>query len=193
MEKDYYQSYEYWFENQEQLDEVSNYDEGYYAYKIFEHYLPKLEIPKEGYIVLMGTNKCVSFNLLCKLFGEDRCIGYDLYNPTRHSKVITKDCNSLGNTDDLPIAFAHNDIGNFPKTPELKLHVQHWLARNTIEGGVVLGRNNYNSKKIDMEKLMEEYGFENTNFRNLGSEFDLNILNEDEVISHMFSRKVKSV
>lgn len=187
----YYQSFEYWFEDEDQLKDVHHYGKDYYAYKIFENYLPKLKIPEEGYIVVMGTHRCVSFELLCDMYGHKRCIGFDLFNPTKHKKVIIKDCNLLDDSDDIPIAFCHNDIGNFPKTPELKLHVQKWVAKNTVLGGIVLGRNNFNSRKIDMEALMAEYGFINVNFKDMFSDLDLSILSADEVSSHMFSQRIE--
>lgn len=189
----YYQSFEYWFENEAQLNEVAYYGKDYYAYRIFENFLPKLKIPDQGHIVVMGTHRCVSFDLLCQMYGEERCIGFDLYNPTNHKRVRLKDCNELSEKDDLPIAFCHNDIGNFPKTPELKIHVQNWVARNTIVGGVVLGRNNFNSRQIDMEKIMTDHGFFNINFKDLSYEVDLSVLSSDEISSHMFSQRIVNV
>lgn len=194
MSKDFYQSYEYWFENQEQLSEVSNYDENYYVYKIYKDLVPSLNIPSDGYIVVLGTHKCISFDLLCKIYGEDRCVGYDLFNPSNHSRVIIKDCMSLSDLDNIPIAFCHNDLGNFPKTPGLKLHAQEWAAKNVVDGGVFLSRNNNNSKKIDLEGLMEGFGFENLQFKNLDvSKFKLGALTKDEVDTHMFSIRRKIV
>ena len=47
----------------------------------------KLEdIPKEGKILVMGTHNCVAFDKLCKFFGYDRVVGYDLHNPKNHPK-----------------------------------------------------------------------------------------------------------
>ena len=37
------------------------------------------DIPKEGKILILGTHNCYTFDKLCKHFGYDRCIGYDLH------------------------------------------------------------------------------------------------------------------
>ena len=36
---------------------------------------------------------------LCDYFGSDRCIGFDLHNPTNHPNVIIKDCSKLNEKD----------------------------------------------------------------------------------------------
>ena len=142
IEADYYNK-EYWYDNPEEHSDVDNYGENYYAYQIYEKMILNLDIPEEGYIVLMGTNRCVSFDLLCNYFGNDRCIGFDIHNPENHPRVVVKDCMTLSEVDDLPIAFCHNDLGSFPTTPELKIYGQKWAARNIIKGGYFLGRNNH--------------------------------------------------
>lgn len=185
LSKDFYQSYEYWFENEEQLNQVSNYDENYYLYRIFRDVICQLDLPS-GKIVLLGTHRCVSFNLLCDHFGFDSCLGFDLYNPVSHPKVIVRDCSTLNEQDNMPIAFGCNDVGNFPKTYELKLHAQKWLASNIVLDGVMLSRNNKNSRKIDLEGLMEDYGFENLPLADLDtSKYDLKNLSPDELETHM--------
>ena len=82
------------------------------------------DIPQTGKIVVLGTHNCHSFDKLCKHFGYDRCIGYDLHNPTNHSNVIIKNCMELSEKDTIEIAFCHNDLGNYATTPLLKKHAQ---------------------------------------------------------------------
>ena len=48
------------------------------------------DIPKDGKIVVLGTHNCYTFDKLCKYFGYNRCVGYDLHNPTNHPNVIIK-------------------------------------------------------------------------------------------------------
>ncbi len=186
-EHDYYQS-NYWFNNTFEHGDVSDYGSEYYAYKFFENVVLKIkDIPETGYIVVLGTNKCVSFNLLCDFFGKDRCIGFDVDNPTNHSCV--KVGNILDGIDDIPIAFVHNDIGNYKLTPTAKFYAQQWAAKNVVEGGYVLGRNNLNSAKLPVEQFMERMGFLNLNMLALTGIFNLSNISYRELEGHMLSKK----
>jgi hypothetical protein len=195
-------SYDFWFHNPDQgfMDSWNNGGEDYYVNFFYEDIVANLNIPDEGYIVVLGTYKCVSFEKLCKIYGEDRCIGYDLHNPSQHPRVITKDCMLLSETDDIPIAFCHNDLGSFSLTPQLKTHGQKWAARNMVPGGYFLGNNNYNRSKIDVESIMLNAGMKNTHLKDLNPhKFDLSRLrqwavdcsrnSEDRLESYMLSRK----
>ena len=97
----------------------------------------KLDLPKEGYIVVLGTHNCVALQKLCNFFGKDRVIGYDLHNPKNHPNVIIKDCNKLNDNDNVPIAFFHNNLGSFSTTPKLKLHGYNWALKNITKGGYI--------------------------------------------------------
>jgi len=189
MEKQFY-GREYWYNNPDEHIEEDNYGEKYYGYQIYENIILKLEdIPSDGFIVLLGTNRCVAFNLLCDHFGADRCIGFDIHNPTNHSRVIAKDCTTLSDDDDIPIAFCHNDLGSFPTTPKLKIHGQEWAARNIMNGGYFLGRNNLNSAKYQSEEVMNELGFENLHFKDLQNDFDMTNFEPSWIEGHMLSRR----
>lgn len=181
----------YWYDNPAEHEDVSDYDENYYVYKIYKNILFGLDdVPEEGFIVVLGTNKCISFDLLCQRFGEERCIGYDIANPTDHSRVCVKDCNLLGDDDDIPIAFCHNDLGSFPTTPALKIHGQKWAAKNVVKGGYFLGRNNLNAAKFKSEEFMTSQGFSNKLFKDLRGAFDLSGLDDRCVEGHMLSQKL---
>ena len=120
-----------------------------------------MPVPEKGKILVLGTHNCISFDKLCKHFGYDRCVGFDLFNPQNHPSVIIKDCDYLSDKDDMELAFCHNDIGSFWKTPKLKLLCQEWAAKNIIDGGYFLGNNNYFRLRIDLDYRMIVYGFEN--------------------------------
>ena len=187
--KKLYETYNYWFNNKEH-DDSSQFDENYFVYKIYKEIISKLEIPDNGYIVVAGTNNCVSFDLLCKHFGYDRCLGFDLYNPKNHPRVITKNCWNLSEKDNLPIAFAHNDVGSYPTTPELKLFTQKWLISNIISDGYLLSNNNINSAKYDLEKLTKEKNFNNINLSQLDRQkFDVSSIDEQKLESYMICKK----
>ena len=188
-ESEYY-SYNYWFEHP-QLEEWGNGGEDCYINFFYEDVVKKLDIPEEGYIVSLGTHLCVSFEKLCKFFGPERCIGYDLYNPTNHPRVVLKNGLELGESDNIPIAFCHNDIGNFPTTPKLKLHAQEWAIKNVIPGGYFLGNNNKNSAGYNLESLMNNHGFENTFLSALDkNKFDLSRIPMGRHGAYMISKKI---
>jgi len=182
-------SYEYWFNNP-QLNEWDSGDDNYYVNYFYEDIVKQLDLPQTGYIVVLGTHMCVSFDKLCKHFGYDRCIGYDLYNPVNHPSVRIKDCSTLSVIDNIPIAFCHNDLGNFPTTPQLKLHGQNWALKNIIPGGYFLGNNSKNSANIDLETLMIESGFKNEFLVDLNREnFDLSNIPEARLPAYMLSKR----
>ena len=58
-------SYDYWF-NDPQLEEWDNGNENYYVNYFYNDIIKKLDIPETGYIVVLGTHLCVSFDKLCK-------------------------------------------------------------------------------------------------------------------------------
>ena len=182
-------SYDYWFNND--FHKEWHYgDENYYVNKFYEDIVFNLDLPEDGYIVILGTYKCVSFNKLCKKFGYDRCVGLDLHNPTNHPSVRIRDCIALDESDDLPIAFCHNDLGGFGHTPRLKIHGQKWAMRNIISGGYLLGNNNRNRLKIDIEKMANDAGMKNTYLEDLDcNEFDLSRISNERLAGYMLSKK----
>lgn len=189
MTEEFYYSEKFWFEEIDQHGDVAGYESDYYAYQFFEKVILKLkDIPDNGFIIVLGTNKCVSFNLLCEYFGKDRCIGYDIANPTNHPCVRVG--NILEVKESIPISFVHNDIGNYGLTPLAKFYAQQWAANNVVEGGYFLGRNNLNRAKIPIEQFMERLGFLNTNMLALTGVFDLSTVNYRELEGHMISKKV---
>ena len=185
-----YGSQEYWFDNKIHSGE-DNFGSGYYTNEIYKQVILNLrDIPKDGFIVVLGANRCVSFEILCNYFGYDRCIGYDLYNPTRHRRVVIKDVLTLSDVDNIPIAFCHNDIGSFPTTPLEKIAAQEWAAKNVVSGGYFLGRNNKNAAKYEVEEFMTLQGFKNYMFEDLQGFFGMSKLDGPCVEGHMLSKKI---
>mgnify|MGYP003155235775 CR=1 FL=1 len=192
-EKEYYNE-KFWFtntQNHNHNQDVAGYGQDYYAYKIFKNLITKInDIPEEGHIVVMGTNRCISFDLLCQHFGYDRCWGFDIANPSNHPCVTVQDCSDVTKLPDIDIAFVHNDIGSFPLTPKLKYDVQFWAAQQVVEGGYFLSRNDLNSAKFKLESLMSSHGFYNTQFDCLKGLVDLSMLDYRTVEGHMLSKKI---
>jgi len=185
--KDYY-SYEYWFNNPEH----DNWDQGgekYYVNTFYENIIMKLEdLPKTGKILILGTHNCHTFDKLCKHFGYDRCIGYDLHNPKNHPNVVIKDCSKLD--EDMEIAFCHNDLGNYATTPKLKEYAQRWAAKNIVSGGYMLSNNNYNRAKVDNIGIMESNNFTVTQLVDLQEKYNLSNLEFKRIEGYMISNKV---
>lgn len=188
-ELDFY-SYDYWFNNSEH----DNWDQGgekYYVNHFYMNIVMKLkDIPKTGKIVILGTHNCYTFDKLCKYFGYDRCIGYDLHNPTNHPNVVIKNCIDLCDNDNIEIAFCHNDLGNYSKTPLLKEHAQKWAAKNIIKGGYFLSNNNLNRAKVDNIEIMKNNGFEIKQLTDLQKTFDLKQLEYERLEGYMLSKKI---
>ena len=195
-EEEFYNA-DFWFNNLDKHNhqqEINGYGQDYYVYKLYENLIKKIKnIPDEGYIVVLGSNRCVSFNVLCEHFGYERCIGYDIFNPTNHPQVKLVDCSKLSEKDDLPIALVHNDMGSFPLTPKLKLHAQKWAMRNLIEGGYFLSRNNLNSARYDLETMMMENDLFNTQLDSLKDFIDLSMLDYKTIEGHMICKKTKRI
>ena len=188
MEQKYY-SFDYWFNNPEH-DNWYQGSEKYYVNTYYDEIVKKLDIPKEGKIIVLGTHNCVSFDKLCQYFGYDRTFGYDLYNPTNHPNVIIKNCVELNDEDSIDIAFCHNDLGNYSSTPNLKKHGQIWAAKNIIKGGYMLSNNNLNRAKIDNEGLMKRENFEIIQLQNLKNVYNLNDLEDSRIEGYMLSKKI---
>lgn len=183
------ESYKFWFENKE-FNEHDQFGSKYYVNDFYKNIVFNLDIPSEGYIVVAGTHKAVSFDLLCEKFGKYRCIGFDLYNPSEHPQVVIQDCMELSDVNNIPIAFAHNDVGSLSHTPELKIHTHKWLTNNIVSGGYIMGNNNLNRAKFKFEEYMIENDFENTQFEDLNEDkFDLSLFPKERVEGYMLSRK----
>lgn len=190
MSESNYYTEKFWFEQLHLHGEVAGYGKEYYACKIYEDLVFKLtDVPKQGFILLMGTNNCVGFDMLCDFFGRDRCVGFDIANPKNHDRVRLKNVLDLTPEDNFEIAFVHNDIGSFPVTPVAKWAAQDWAAKNVVAGGYLLGRNNFNAAKYPLEQHLERLGFTNTHFLGLAGFLDLSRLEASDIEGHMLSKR----
>lgn len=188
LEEDYY-SYDYWFNNPEH-EEWDHGRENYYVHTFYDNIVKSLPIPETGKILIMGTHNCHSFDKLCKHFGYDRCIGYDLHNPTEHPNVVIQNCLELSDNDKIDIAFCHNDLGNYTTTPKLKEHAQKWAAKNLIKGGYMLSNNNYNRAKVNNIEIMKENNCEIIQLSEVVETYNLSTLPFKRIEGYMISKKV---
>jgi hypothetical protein len=187
--EDPYYSFDYWFNNNEH-DSWDQGGEKYYVNTFYENIIMKLkDIPTEGKILILGTHNCHTFDKLCKHFGYDRCIGWDLHNPNNHPNVVIKDCMELTDDDKIDIAVCHNDLGNYATTPILKEHAQRWAAKNLISGGYFLSNNNFNRAKVKNIEIMHENDCKTTQLVDLQEKFDLSKLKFERIEGYMLSQK----
>ena len=191
-EKKYYTE-GFWFTAEGQIHhgDVAAYGEDYYANRLYTQLLTKLnDVPDNGYVVVIGSNNCVSFEILCQHFGHERCIGIDIANPSNHPRVLIKDIMNFDENDNMPIALCHNDLGSFPLTPVAKWKAQVWAAINTVPGGYVLGRNDFNSASYPLEALMERHKFVNMHLSGISGLLNLD-MEESVIEGHMLSKKCR--
>jgi len=181
-------SFDFWFHDSSH----ENWDHGgekYYVNTFYNKIIRKLDIPSEGKLLVLGTHNCVSFDKLCKHFGYDRCVGYDLHNPNKHPSVIIKNCMELSDKDNLELAFCHNDLGNYSVTPLLKKHGQEWLVKHIVKGGWVLCNNDYNRAKVQNIQIMEDNGFEIFQLTDLVKKYNLDNLEYERIEGYMLCKK----
>lgn len=139
-----------------------------YDYKslvYFENIVKKLNIPKSGKIVQLGSNFCVTLERMCNFYGYKRCIGYDLVNPLNHPNVIIKDCSKLGRNkkkDFFKIAYCDLDLSSLHISPKLRISAVKWASEQIVKNGYILTNNTFAFKKhskFDVEKFLIEKGF----------------------------------
>ena len=191
MEEEKFYDKNFWYNNPIH-DEWYQGGEMYYVNTFYEEIVMKLEdIPKEGKIVVLGTHRCHSFDKLCKHFGYDRCIGFDLNNPTNHPSVMVRDCSKLLiDEPKMEIAFCHNDLGNYSLTPKLKEIGQIWASKNIIKGGYMLSNNNFNRAKVKNIEIMKRENFEINQLLDLDKKYNLKDLEFSRKEGYMLCKKL---
>tara|TARA_R100000664_G_scaffold20070_1_gene29268 strand:- start:1848 stop:2420 length:573 start_codon:yes stop_codon:yes gene_type:complete len=109
----------------------------YHSYLIVKHILPLLNVPKEGKVIQMGTALGVAVEYLCFLYGEDRVVGYDLFNPLGHPNIKFIDTD-LTVPQDKEIAFLEIDVGSMSDKRENRKNLLLWGMNNMVDGGLIL-------------------------------------------------------
>ena len=140
-----------------------------YDYKsliYFENIIKKLEIPKVGKIVQLGSNFCVTLERICNFYGHKRCVGYDLINPLNHPNVIIKDFSKLSRDkkkDYFKMAYCDIDLSSLHINPKLRISSIKWAASLIVKGGYILTNNSWAFKKhsnFDVEDFMKKEKFQ---------------------------------
>lgn len=136
----------------------------YHSYKITKHIVSKLPIPESGKLVQLGCGLGTVVEFLCNTYGDDRVVGYDLFNPLSHPNIKFLDMeNSVPCAD--KIAYLEIDVGSMSHFSDQRKKLLEWSLENVVNGGYIL-----TNKKLVLElKENKRYNFEVTNL----NEFDV--------------------
>ena len=114
---------DFWFNQIESHgNDVFNYGGNYYIAKILNAILPHLDVPTTGKVCMLGTHNCHSFSLLEQHFGKERCIGFDLSNPTQRKNIMECPIREYPVNSIPSISFCWNDLANFSRAPYDKIY-----------------------------------------------------------------------
>lgn len=132
-----------WFEGNKSI--WSEYGYSYHSYTITKYIVKDLQIPN-GNIVQFGTGLGITVELLCNIFGNDRVIGYDIFNPLKHPNIVFFDAGKMS-LDINNIAYCDIDIGSISTHYNERKNLIDYVSKNIIQGGYIL----------TSKKLVEEY------------------------------------
>ena len=157
----------------------------YHSYLIVKHILPEIEIPKSGKIIQMGCGLGLAIERLCCIYGEDRVVGYDLFNPLLHPNIKFLDT-SLHAPEDEDIAFLEIDISSMSDAIDKRRELLKWAMNNVKKGGYILTNRklavelndnpDYNFKIIDLHSFDSPRLWNNVYNNRLNSKVLLKVL-----------------
>ena len=154
--------------------------------------IPVLKIPQAGKVCMLGTHTCHSFSILEEHFGEERCIGYDLYNPTKRRNITEKPINQIDASKIPQLSFCWNDIGNYSRSPGDKMLAQIRFAAKVMSKGCFIGRDGSNRARFPVDAFMEELGCKNLSLYDFFSQrnIDTNTVSPHFLKSHLRSFRI---
>lgn len=181
---------DYWFKNiEDHGEDVFSYGPKYYVGLVLKKIMPILELPCEGKVCMLGTHNCFSFGLLEEFYGMERCIGFDLYNPTKRTNIREGSIVDLDSDLLPPLSFCWNDLGNYSRTPFEKMFGQILFSNRILKGGVFIGRDSSNRARFPVEILMKEMNYYSETLLDFFLKNNLSFKEIDESIlsSHLIS------
>jgi hypothetical protein len=128
----------------------SEHDYEYHSYMIIKHILSELPVPKTGKLIQLGTSMGISIEFLCNKYGEDRVVGYDLFNPLKHPNIVIRDLEE-NFLEDFEISYCDIDVGMIDNKYDLRKKYLNWAKRNLVLGGYIL------VNKVLVGKLSKKY------------------------------------
>ena len=184
----------YWFHSiEEHGEDVFSYGPKYYVGLVLKKIMPILKLPNIGKICMLGTHNCYSFGLLEEFYGKERCLGFDLKNPTNRTNIIEGSIVDLNKDDIPPLSFCWNDLGNYSRNPYEKMFGQIVFANKVLKEGVFIGRDSSNRARFPVEVLMSEMNYKNENLLDFFVKHNLTYgeLDKSVLSSHLISYKNK--
>lgn len=109
----------------------------YHSYMIIKHILSKLDVPETGKIIQLGTGIGVAVEMLCHLYGYDRVVGYDVFNPLSHPNIKFLDTDE-NPPSDKDIAFLEIDVSSMSDAASSRRRLLNWAMENVKKGGYIL-------------------------------------------------------
>lgn len=109
----------------------------YHSYVIVKNILPLIDIPKEGKLIQLGSGLGVTVELLCHMYGKERVVGYDLFNPLGHPNIKFLDTTKT-TPSDRNIAFIEIDISSMSDAKKHRKELLKWAMDNVQPGGYIL-------------------------------------------------------
>lgn len=103
-----------------------------------EH-LFRLPLPA-GKILEVGTYKCESFDQICDFYGQDRCLGVEVFPYARRPNVIAKDVRDVSPSDwgNEPLAFGWSDVSSWKHSPQSRLASAQLINQKLVVGGYLV-------------------------------------------------------
>ena len=99
----------------------------------------KFILPKIGKLIEFGVfGKGKTFKRLCKKWGANRVIGYELHPQIKHKNLKKFDLNNIGSNQKTDIAFCDVDVGDFDTHSKLRLKLVRWSAPQIVMGGIIM-------------------------------------------------------
>ena len=157
----------------------SEFGYNYHSYLITKYILPKIHIPKEGKIIQLGTALGTTIEMLCFLYGEDRVIGYDLFNPLCHPNIKFLDT-EINIPTNKNIAYLEIDIGSVGIDRTHRDNLLKWALYNVVPNGYIL------TNKVLVDEL------KNTSFGGLFDVINLNSFDIPELWKNVHNSRLNT-
>lgn len=116
----------------------SEYGYNYHSYLIAKNIISNLKF-NNGMFVQFGTGLGLTIEHLCNVFGYDRVVGYDLFNPLSHPNIKSLDVyESL--PKDMDLCYTDIDIGNVRLDYDIRSKLFDWAYKNTKQGYILINK-----------------------------------------------------
>lgn len=102
-----------------------------------ENILASYAIPK-GFIIQAGTWNGDFYNELKKIFGNKRCIGFDIENYIDDPSIIYGDFRKINSSYPFECAVFYNGLGSWDYNKKSKQAGLEYAIKNLVKGGLYL-------------------------------------------------------